>query len=1127
VRRLLVYGGNQHGERRRIGAWPNDMGSQVFQDTYGSSMRSASFGVGILDHAPILILRKIENFGERAYPLAVLLDPGRETWERFKWNGAHLLWSLFGKIDYPGIKLLTEPESYHTDEHLEKLLSEVDESIPPQSDSEEITDPEHLLDLWSGAVFSKIPLIAQVDPQLMGFSSRPDLKGLSDLLSKLPESLRCGQGWLFGGRDRHAESLGAHLVFDDGKLDPPSDEDRKLLVDYQSQGNQLRTALERLNQNNNDENSPLKEFLSTPVFEWTAAGVETLPELLDDLLLLDELNDRPEHQIMPPIDDDKRFTRINERVEQDGQLNKDIIAAANRFLSQHERKRTEAETIFILNQAVQTKSKIKEKELGNLNENASSSFFVSKRIYPADATDWMQRDIRFKVSQKLIETENQFENIPEIFLKEAKLSPGYKAQDLESLLDTAVQRSAEKEDGLPFWSTLFEHPKIGENVQKAVRTAVLHRVNLDYPHSLIDYLIIGNDSGGKQLMTQKPAFKDIQTLETLVQFITEQRDSRNPRLETAAKQWLNELAKSELRPEISLKQKDQIAGHLEHGWESYKYARRAFQGDPHLSPLSKIPDEQEQRYMVQELAAAATDKSAGDYTPNLKYLAKLLAPDYLGAMIEALVDMRPYFDGRDALSWVEGWSRLAQDKKLDEIHRSMCLDKHRTELVRLILETNKALKGRDQLEVLRPENLTLLFRGLLIEGGIENDGFGRKRLVEVLNTLGTSKDANRSFQSVVEDVLSNGSEHEQLTRRFLKQHEALSVIKVPLTKEQQQRLDALFEDKNREAVESIKNSLLVIFSSGERGSAAFDFIGRVNQTAMKSGDDVFKKALTEALEEMAADKLKKDLFLSGGASNSECFQFFRKVLTQPQSKKLLTQLESERKLRQRIATIKQSILEGGGPDTDKQCQKSLSTILEDYPDDATRDTLSQAMKKALGADESFRVLIRRFVRIGSITISGQQSFVMSPDKLFNDLFENLTPETGREFLGALWKHYEAKYGDNSPILHAACKDLKTLEHSKNARKKQGSRKKGAGSNLYLDPFDRRLLNFLAHNSTLRKHAAQLEFGTDKVDSIEKLLRDFDSDFKEDDEIEVETTESSRSLGSKFIGLFIKRSGSKT
>jgi hypothetical protein len=1116
--RLLVYGGNQHGERRRIGVWPEAVGSHVFQDTYGSSMRSASFGVGILDHSPFLILRKIENFGERAYPLVVLFDPGREAWTRFNWNGAHLLWTLFGKIDYPGLKLLTEPESYHTDEHLEKLLSEVDESGLPQPEGEEIKDPAQFLDLWSGAVFAKAPLIAQVDPQLTGFSNRPDLRGLADLLSKLPSALRCGNGWLFGGRDRHAESLGAGLVFDDGKPDAPKDSDRELLAEYQRQGHDLRAALETLNESTDDENSGLKQFLSKPVFEWTDQSVEALPQLLHDILLIRELNARAKSEVVIVNDElDKRFARVNKRLNQAGQLNGEIAFAANSFLEQHGHTRTEQETLFILTQlAGQPNPKIKDNELSNLKNNAAYSFFVDRKIFPAEATGWMPREIRLDVCKKLLETEDRTEKIPEIFRKEADTPPGYESQELEALLDAAVQRSAETVHGLRFWSALFEHPTSGKDVQRVVRTRVLHQVAVDNPDSLADYLLLGDDAGGEKIVALKPVLKETGTLEDLVRFITEQIEvPLEPELDKAAKQWLSRLSRSGLRLEISLRAKDHLTERFRHGWENYVFVRRAYTGDRRLSKPSRIADDQERRFLAQELATAAADapSSPVNFIPALDHLAKILAPDCLGALVEALIDLRPNFNAGDGMSWVEGWLRLAQHKSdLDQARAKQCLDKYGAELVRLIFETKTFLKGREQLDVLSSEHLTHLFRGLLTTGNESDDDFLRLRLLEVLNTLRESKEFNQPIQHVFDEVWANDSQREQLTRRLLGQQPTTSALKKRLTPAQRDRFKALFEEQSSQAVKDIKNSLLAIFSSGDPASA-LGYIGQVHVRAKKFGGDVFKQALTSVFEEVMTDQKLQDAFLSGGASSSECFQFYKQTLTQQTHKKILNYLDNEKKKRERIAKIERFVLRGGA-DRDKEYKKDLRKLLEDHPDDSTRETLDRVLKQALSASESFKIVVRRFVPIGPFKMVGHQSLEIKYDNLFNTLFDFITPETSREFLRELWKYFHAEHGDDNPLINSACEVLKTIV-DKGHQGKRGSNKQNQKPYIFLNPFPNALLNFLAYSASHRRQMIEIEFDSERIGEVEDLMRQYVPDVNEEDEIPQSIAESASSLGDRF------------
>lgn len=1127
--RLLVYGGNQHGERRRIGVWSDEVGPQAFQDTYGSSMRSVSFGVGILGDSPFLILRKIENSGERAYPLVVLFDPGRETWTRFKWNGAHLLWALFGKSDYPGLKLLTEPESYHTDEHLEKLLSEVDESLPPQSDADPILDPEHLLDLWTGSVYATSPLIAHVDPQLTGFSTRPDLKGLSDLLNRLPSSLRCGRGWLFGGRDRHAESLGAHLVFDDGKLDAPSDSDRQSLVQYQRQGNDLRNALEMFDHGADEASNGLKELLSKPVFEWTDSSGEPLPRLLDDILLLKELDYRQNELVNRSNDVDKLFARINQRLEQEGRLNEEIISAADDYIEQQARELTEQQTIYVLTQEVgRSKPKFKDKELSDLHKDAAYSFFVERKLFPADAVGLMPPSVPFRVYQKLLEAEDQTEKIPEIFRREAELSHSYDTNELPLLLDTAIEHSAGKPNGLRSWSKLFDHPKFGADVQEAVRTKVLQRVNTDYHDSLADYLVLSDDPGGEQLIAFKPAFKEIQPLETLLLFVLEQLNNpREPGLDKAATAWLSKLARSELRLEISLPGKDHIADRVKHGWETYIFARRAYRGDPHLAAPSRVADERERKFLAQELAEAIQETKSDqvNFIPELDQLAKLFGSSYLGAMVDALVALSPNLNTGDSVNWVESWLRLAQHKSLDNSQLLACQTKHRNELVRLIVETEKPLKGRDQLKVLGPDELAILFRGLLVQGEVEADHRLRHRLLEVLNNLEVSKDANKPLQNAIDEILSKKTQQELFTRRFMGRQDVISAIRNRLARgDQRDRFNAVFEAKTSQATESVKNRLLAIFLSGERGPTIFDFIGRLEVDAKKSGDDVFRTALANAFEELTSDGKKTQAFFSGDASSHACFQVYKKSLTRPAEKKLLTQLYQEKMERDRIDTIEQSVLQGSA-DRDKELRKKLVSVLDDYQNDATRETLNRVMKQALSSEQSFVTLVRRFVPVGSRRMFGHEVLEVKHDKLLNTLFDSLSPEVGREFLRGLWKHYNAEHGDDNPIMHAAREAVKKLEHNKSSTKKQGSRKKSAESGFYLISFEDSLIKFLAHHPTLRRQAVELEFGTDRVESVESLICDYDPNAQNEEEIQV-VRPPTKSWGDRFIGLFVIRDDSK-
>ena len=1078
--RLLVYGGNQHGERRRIGAWSDKIVVPVFQDTYGSSMMSPSFGLGVLDESPFLILRKIENFGERAYPLVILFDPGRATWERFKWNGAHLLSALFGTVDSPGIKLLTDPESYHTDEHLAQLLTDVDNSVPQDDGSSEITDPECLLNLWSGAVFAESPLIVPVDAQLTGFNNRPDLMGLLSLINKLPSSLRCGKGWLFGGRDQHAGSLGTHLIFDDGKIDPPTDSEKASFIQFQRKGHQLRTTLESLAKGADDEESQLKKYLSQPVFEWIDSGNTALIASLQDIFLLRELK---EHADTEPEKTDELFVRVNERLTTPGKLNKEIAAAAHRLIAHKKRERTPAETVFILTQG---KSKLTDKELSDLDAEAARSFFIEHKIFPADAVGRMPPSIRLSVSQKLLEVEEEASSIPGIFSKEAALSPGYEEPELNLLLQAAVERSATLDHGLRFWKKLFEHKDIGAGVQEVVRAKVVDQVNPDDPELIADYLILGEDAGGDQLITIKPEFTEKETLETFLQFMTEQaRSSDEPELKQSAKSWLTQLAQKELRLNASLKQKDAIASVLNNkAWLNYQAMRRAFKGEARPSGVPN-PDEQERLFLADELTAATEDRTSHEpgFIPDLDRLSKLLEPDYLASMVNALLPIEPDLTSEGGLQWVDGWLHLAQKKPvLDAELSPQCSSKHRSQLVRLILETSTPLEKSELLKELQHDDFTYLFKCLLVGNG--DDAFLRQRLAEVLEPTPGPKNLNKAIREVFDEILSDTTQQATLTGRFVGQQKDLTRIQSRLTKEQKAECQNLFVKKSRDEIDRVTDELLAIFSSDD-GEPAFSRLGKVKANAQKVGDDIFKKALVCAVDKLSKSAELQQAFISADASKGECCNFIRTQLgPNPDRKNVITTLEGQRNDREHIVKINRYVMEGG-PERDIEYRSSIDSLLknEHKVKPLTINGLNSAVKRALATDASVQTLIRRFIPMAHTVVSGDESHKIKRDDGLDHLFRYLEPPIRRTFLRKLWVHY-GKDKRTNPLIAPT----REVYHKVKDQKVK-----------YLNFFDEAFIDFLANNKEFRKRFAHLELGSDKAGSIDDDLAAYMTDAEEDDE----------------------------
>ena len=1098
--RLLVYGGNEHSERRRIGNWLT-IAPQVFQDTYGSSMRSASYGVGILDENPFLILRKIENFGQRAYPLVVLFDPGRDTWRRFQWNGAHLLWSLFGSIDSAGINVITEPENYHTEEDLERLLVQVDENVMPEADHDALKSGAQLLDLWAGAAFGKSAVIVPIDQQVMGFASRPDLKALCWLVEKLPRSLRCGRGWLFGGRDNHAESLGARLVFDDGKFDPPAENEKKALLEVTRRGAYLRATLESASRMGDDEGAELKEDLSKPLFEWSDQNEESI----GDIGLFNELkNSLNDDVVVRPQDIDERFERINRRLKLGSALSEQIAAGANQLIERADRNLTAQETIFILNRHQQQRKpvKIKEKILSNLNKEAACSFFVDNRVFPADASGFMPEGIRTEVSEKLLGTEKSVANIPEAFRKEAVSSPAYPEQDLKSLLDIAVNRSAEFDRGLLEWRKLFADELTGPAVRTAVQTAALHRTQADNHDSLADYLLLADDAGGVRLAEIKPAFKQVEMLASLLGFITTQLDSESePGLAQKAKAWLAKLAESDLRLVLDLDDKDKIASLIKHGWESYVCMRRAYLGQPDSSVVPAV-DKRERTFLSRELAEAAEPWKKPKFIPDLERLTQLFAPDSLSALVKSVINFEPVLTEGDARKWVEGWRDLSKNEAgLNEDQRSACLTKHRSEFIRLMLETDVPLRKTDQLTDLDSDSLKGLFRGLLVEGEAETDGARSHRLSQVLGDAYASNEIKQAIQEVYGELAFKDELKQVMVRRLVAHLRAAAAMEKRLTPEQKAEFNELLDEKKNQELANARVGILEIFSSDKPESESYDAIRKVKKAADEAGKDIFKMALAQVFEQLWADDAIKKLFLSGGAAGEECVMLYHEHLPLLH-KKRLNELAKEKKIHLCISD--------GNESRDKEYKSKLTGVLPREADDRTRKALNEAVLQALKNEAKTETMFRRFVPIiTSLTPKGTVSSLSTNDDQFNIIFENLRPLTGRKFLTSLWRYYGGEKRSEHLLNGPAQDAFGKLKHYVDTVG-QSKKKKKASEKQYLRALDKSLLDFIAHTPSLKKQIALREFGSDKAATIDDYLKD--RELKSENDKEDESTASDEKGG---------------
>jgi hypothetical protein len=204
--RILAYGGNKYAERVRVGRWPT-IECGVMSDRYAARDGAISFGVGLTGGHPFLILRQIQDSHQRGgYPYTVLLDPGREGWERIGWNGALLARNLLADTEMAEIIL------HRVEEWNEMAMAAFVNGLGRAIEEADNGDDAPLLNrLWLGVQSRDTPLIVSSKELFDGVIEPADL---ASCLARLPACFRVGNGWLIGGGMVQAKAYGSMLVFD-------------------------------------------------------------------------------------------------------------------------------------------------------------------------------------------------------------------------------------------------------------------------------------------------------------------------------------------------------------------------------------------------------------------------------------------------------------------------------------------------------------------------------------------------------------------------------------------------------------------------------------------------------------------------------------------------------------------------------------------------------------------------------------------------------------------------------------------------------------------------------------------------------------------------------------------------
>jgi hypothetical protein len=209
--KLLIFGGDRYGERRRIpaGGWiwyrPEYTAHLNLEDGLSSD---DAFGVGTRGESLFLCLRRLVPTGRtRPYPLTVLFDPEEEGWRGCGWNSAALAAALVAP-EGKGAEIL-----HRSDVVASERLAAVGDSVIRESLQYR---------LKSGAPALAELKFVMVGAALEGGSAKlllsdvcaghlPDAKTMAKLLEELPVCFRIGRGWLVGSTRFVADAIGAAL----------------------------------------------------------------------------------------------------------------------------------------------------------------------------------------------------------------------------------------------------------------------------------------------------------------------------------------------------------------------------------------------------------------------------------------------------------------------------------------------------------------------------------------------------------------------------------------------------------------------------------------------------------------------------------------------------------------------------------------------------------------------------------------------------------------------------------------------------------------------------------------------------------------------------------------------------
>jgi hypothetical protein len=754
--RLLAHGGKSYSERHRIGAW-SAIPREVLESSYGLPGDSMTYGVGILDDClPFLIVRvsQLTDIG-RDYAYSLLLDPGREVWERFGWNAADLLRTILA--DEIGKTVLSDPETLTIEDlvHRFSLLKPMAPNLARPKASDQTLDQ---IACWIGAAFSDEPVV--LPPNSLGFANRPSLDGVAELLSRIPQpGMRAGRGWLIGGSREHGESLGARLVLDEGMQEVASP------VECIQRGYQALEALRRIAANS-EFGSALAKLEGLLFCEWNQGA--SASALLERLQLLAQLiaSEQPADSLLQNLE--QQLSRLPFLA---GEIRRAAHALILNSKSPHF---SPTQTTLLLRNYFEEGFEVGQENVERLDPQTLIQMLLTNgpqsRLTTAPLP--LSAEIRADVLVRGLGSAASYAELPRLLTAasasiEKTFGRGTRAESWQAkLLDQVEMRTKTTDSSLHVWDSFPPDHQASSGLAEILKHEARDRAKRRSEGWELEYLCYGKDVGGKELLRANISNADAsQLVVRYLQEITQESD-----LATAAKEWIHQLALSDLRVRINVADKVAIANnHFSDQWLPFLALWSAYTDGPEIGPFpSGVANLMRQptylRLLQVELYQMLREFPPRAKFPDLRRLQKLLGTVPQEFIEELRKSSQRLSSTQEFARWIDGLQFLGYPELAARETARFCLQSHEP------LPPAWLFKGFDE------ETLSDLIDKVMFQGVSVDDKFLRARCQEILNTRYHAARLRKTVDRVCKNEWNDRVVIENFLRRFGGHEEILDLI---------------------------------------------------------------------------------------------------------------------------------------------------------------------------------------------------------------------------------------------------------------------------------------------------------------------------------------------------------------